>query len=494
MKGELTLTDSAFCEEDKFTIGISAHDFNLEVYVDEEESLEKQLKNRELFDYCMDFLDGIIEDEDQLKQQEYISEHFDNILDSVEYIKLSFEEIDNIEFIKKNPIVLTKKIVLDDLLDITDYDKLMELIDKYKDIIDKVYVHLSGNTNYVSLLDCYKTINVIKEQANSIKELNLSPMETIMYVYDQVRNRVYVSESEDETSYKSRDLSEVLFGDKIVCAGYANIFHILLHYIGIDNLKVHLSEKNNPLSGHARNVVYVKDDKYNIDGVYYFDPTWNSKRKNETSEYLYRYTYFAKTRKFMDDDKNYDFIDDYFPTYSTDMGKKIKKIIRDKKYTELKPYTKSLNYMSGLVTHTCLINPMNIIDPSLPTYGEFDEKEFLKKFEVVFSKFNKEISGETLLKILNKVRKLEYYQNPELYPYSLDDMYKTFMMSNWEFKEKHVDKRTEALNRVLGIKQKKEVDPIEAFVNYAREEELFKELEEVRLTKVLQLVKDQKIH
>ena len=35
----------------------------------------------------MDYLDGIIEDEDQLKQQEYISEHFDNILDSVEYVK-----------------------------------------------------------------------------------------------------------------------------------------------------------------------------------------------------------------------------------------------------------------------------------------------------------------------------------------------------------------------------------------------------------------------
>ena len=143
------------------------------------------------------------------------------------------------------------------MLDITDYDKLIELMNKYNDIADKIYVSLTGNTNYVSLLDCYKTMSAIKQQAADIKQLGLSPMETIMYVYDQVRNRVYTFENEDESCFKSRDLSEVMFGDKIVCAGYANVFHVLLHYIGIENLVVLLTERNNPKSGHARNVVYV---------------------------------------------------------------------------------------------------------------------------------------------------------------------------------------------------------------------------------------------
>ena len=494
MKGELVLVDNVFSEENEFELSTSAQDFCLNIYVDEENTFEQQLKNKRAFNYCMDALeefwslDGEV-NEEQLKEKQYITEHFDNLLDSVEFIRLSFEELDNVEFIKKNPLVLTKKVALSEMLDITDYDKLMELMNKYNDIADKIYVSLTGNTNYVSLLDCYKTMSAIKQQADSIKQLGLSPMETIMYVYDQVRNRVYTFENEDESCFKSRDLSEVMFGDKIVCAGYANVFHVLLHYIGIENLVVLLTERNNPKSGHARNVIYVKDDKYDIDGVYYFDPTWNSKRKNETNEYLYRYTYFAKTRKFMDDDKNYDLEDSFCPMYSVDMDKKIKKIIDEGKYEKLMPYTKSLNYMSGLVTHSSLINPMHVL-PMAPMYGQFDTDEFLNKFEEVFGKFNKEIPAETMLKIFSNVRKVEYYQNPEWYLYSLEDMYKTCVRSNWQFADKHLDARAKMLQRVFG--ETIEIDEVDNFKNYGHESGLFKEMEQVRLAKVLRLVCDKK--
>lgn len=494
MKGELVLVDNVFSEENEFELSTSAQDFFLNIYVDEENTFEKQIKNKKAFNYCMEALEDFWSidgeaNEDQMKEKQYITEHFDNLMDSVEFIRLSFEELDNVEFIKNNPLVLTKKVALSEMLDITDYDKLMELMNKYNDIADKIYVSLTGNTNYVSLLDCYKTMSAIKQQSDDIKQLGLSPMETIMYVYDQVRNRVYTFENEGESCFKSRDLSEVMFGDKIVCAGYANVFHVLLHYIGIENLVVLLTERNNPKSGHARNVVYVKDDKYDIDGVYYFDPTWNSKRKNETNEYLYRYTYFAKTRKFMDDDKNYDLEDSFCPMYSIDMDKKIKRIIDEVKFERLMPYTKSLNYMSGLVTHSSIINPMHVL-PMAPMYGQFDTAEFLKKFEEVFSKFNKEIPAETMLKIFSNVRKVEYYQNPEWYPYSLEDMYKTCIRSNWQFADKHLDARAKMLQRVFG--EKVELDEVDNFKNYGHESGLFKEVEQVRLAKVLRLVCDKK--
>ncbi len=494
MKGELVLVDNIFDEENEFEISTSAQGFCLNVYVDDECTLEKQLKNRKTFDCCMDALEkfqATIGDinEDQLKEIKYISEHFDNLLDSVEFIRLSFEFQDNIDFIKKNPLILTKKIALSGRLDITDYSKLIELMKDYKDIEDKVYVSLIGNTNYVSLSDCYKTMSAIKRQADEIKKLGLSPMETIMYVYDQVRNRVYTFENEDESYFKSRDLTEVMFGDKIVCAGYANIFHVLLHYIGIENRIVYLIEKDNPQSGHARNIIYVQDDKYDIDGVYYFDPTWNSKRINETNEYLYRYTYFAKTRKYMDDDKNYDFKECSFPTYSTDMDMEIRKIIAEEKYEKLMPYTKSLNYMSSLVTNSSLIEPMCVL-PVAPMYGQFDTEEFLRKFEKVFSKFNKEIPAETMLKLLNSVRKIEYYQNPEWYPYSLEDIYKTCIRSKWEFKDKHLDARAKILRAIFG--KEVNINQVDNFKNYGHESGLFKEMEQVRLTKVLRLVCDKK--
>ena len=495
MKGELILLDNIFDEEIEFGISVSAtQDFCLSIYVDDESTLERQLKNRKSFDYCMNCLERFWDldgetPEDIVKEREYITQNFDNILDSIEVIKLAFEEQDNMEFIKKNPLVLTKKIAIDEELDISDYDRLIELTNEYKEIADKIYVSLSGNTNYVSLIDCYKTMSAIRTQADKIKQLSLSPIETIMYVYDQVRNRVYTFENEDESYFKSRDLSEVMFGDKIVCAGYANMFHVLLRYIGIENLVVHLIEKDNPKSGHARNIIYVKDDKYDIDGVYYFDPTWNSKRKNETNEYLYRYTYFAKTRKFMDDDRNYDFEDSFFPMFSIDMDKKIKKIIADGQYERLMPYTKSLNYMSRLVTHSSLINSMNVV-PVSPIYGQFDTKEFLDKFELVFSKFNKELPAETMLRVFNNVRKIEYYQNPEWYPYSLNDMYKTCIRSNWQFKNEHIDAKIKMLQRIFGVELK--IDEVDNFKNYGHESGLFKEMEQVRLAKVLRLVCDKK--
>ena len=49
--------------------------------------------------------------EDMVKEKEYITRNFDNLLDSVEFIKLSFEEQDNVNFIRKNPLILTKKLL-----------------------------------------------------------------------------------------------------------------------------------------------------------------------------------------------------------------------------------------------------------------------------------------------------------------------------------------------------------------------------------------------
>ena len=43
MKGELVLVDSIYCEESEFQIKVSEQDFSLEIYVDEEKTLEKHL-------------------------------------------------------------------------------------------------------------------------------------------------------------------------------------------------------------------------------------------------------------------------------------------------------------------------------------------------------------------------------------------------------------------------------------------------------------------
>ena len=67
----------------------------------------------------------------------------------------------------------------------------------------------------------------------TIKKLHLSPLETVLYVYDLVRERKYQEEGANECHTKSRDLTSVLLGDKIVCAGFVNLFNTILEKLDI---------------------------------------------------------------------------------------------------------------------------------------------------------------------------------------------------------------------------------------------------------------------
>ena len=99
-----------------------------------------------------------------------------------------------------------------------------------------------------------------------INKYNLSPIEQIMYAYDLVRDRVYQLEDDGEDYSVSRDISSVLFGDKIVCVGFAEIFSKVLDALNIRNVLFTIVGRK---SGHMRNAVYVNDSKYDIHGVFF---------------------------------------------------------------------------------------------------------------------------------------------------------------------------------------------------------------------------------
>lgn len=500
MKGELVLIDDICSVDSEFIMTYTKRAFGLGIHINEEKKLENQLKNRESFDECMkeirDFRISMDEENEYEEQQiRYIEEHFDNILDSVEYICILFQKYPVKDYIKSNPIILTKKIVLNQVLDITDYDKLMFLMNEYIDIIDKIYVRLIGNSDYISLKDCYKTMNIIKTQAENIAALSMSPLETIMYVYDLVRNRVYTVEDKQEETYVSRDLSKVLSGDKIVCLGYANIFNALLNYLGINSQVVYLDSKDSLDSreGHARNIVYVKDPKYHIDGVYYFDPTWNSKRNETDKSYLYEYDCFAKTKAYMDERDLHYYKDIQCPMYSSHLYEDIKAIVESGNITELYPYASTIKYMQRMVQEPEVLDIMSV-HPIFSKHKKFDANTFLKRFKIVFEKFNKEISAETMVELLNNVRKLEYYQNSEWYLYSINDIYRTLVMSDWKFQKDHLNIKEKLICAIFGndALDNKPKDTKTNFINYTQETELLKTIEQIKLTKVLQKTLHQK--
>lgn len=489
----LKITDN--CEEQKeFDIFYTPMEYGLEVYVDSIEKFKSLINDKEIFKKHIDLhkewakkvlVSGEFYDDD-IKCTNFLEKNYDKILEIVDHISLSFETIDTKEFIKEYPMLLNNKLVLDDLLTIVDEEKINELILKYDDMKENVYIFLEGNTGAISLIDCKKTIDEIKEKAEAIKKLGLSPMENIMYLYDQVRNRVYKKEAENELGSKSRDLSQVMFGDEIVCVGYANIMYAVLNYLGIRSRMVFLSDPTNENSGHARNVVYVNDPKYNIDGVYYFDATWDSKNEANKNSFLMIYTYFAKTKSYMSEVDFGSYVESDIPEYSDDMCEILEENLNAKNYEILFKYFTTIDSMSKLALDEKIIDFNKLISHS---FTEEEINEILDKFALAYDKYNSEIDAETMIQLFNNVRKIEHYQNEQLYPYSLTAILNAIKTSEFEFSGSYltVEERFEQIisGQKLSIRDE--------FIRYLKKSDIPKQMKQIELTKTLRKVRDKKL-
>ena len=349
-----------------------------------------------------------------------------------------------IKYISNEEFLKDKKILIDYNFNISDEKELLEFIKKYINFIDNIYVNLDENYDgYVHIYDAYLTIMTIKQLTKKIKSLHLSPIEEIMYTYDIVRNRVYNGESKKEPAYLSRGLYFILNGDNIVCSGYSVFFKSLLKYMGYNCKTVTLEEKNSKDS-HSRNVAYIKDDKYNIDGVYYFDATWDCKKVD--NYFLNQYLYFAKTKKQMEElspglKKNFKIINN--------SDKKIERYLKDflnnkseESYKNINLFEKNYEFidkMSDLVYDDDLFLSDIVIDTnyykgnySTKTEYKKSVNKFLNSLKKLYKCYDSPISLDKMVKIFNNVRKVEYCENPNLYPYDIDSVYETIDNSDWD--------------------------------------------------------------
>lgn len=405
----------------------------------------------------------------------YVLENFDNLLDCIDLF-LFYNDVDVKEILKENPILKNKKIVLNKFLNISDFEKLQELKKDYDGI--NVYVRLDGNSDYVSLKSCEDTMNYIKNIGDKVKSLNLSPFETIIFVYDIVRDRYYKDEGKDEKYTKSRDLSEVAFGEAIVCHGYAELFKAILNYIGIETYLAPLRVKDEDI-GHTRNEIYVVDPKYNINGVYYFDTTWDSKERDKEDQFLLKYKYLAKTRGEMEEIENHIYEYNNSPKYSQDMLEKFKIALENRELENVLNYISTFRYLGRVAGSKLDLNPTDYF-----TSGGVKFENIKDELEEILKKYNKPISAETYIRAINEVRKIEYYIDSEKYPYSLDVLYCIFMNSKWDFKNTHNSCEEKLLSLLFDID--KEYTKKQDYLNYMRNDfDKVRDIPGVHLTKIL---------
>ena len=136
-----------------------------------------------------------------------------------------------------------------------------------------------------------------------IKSKNLSPVEQLMYAYKEVTKRVYTTEIADESYYISRDIYGVLNSDKIVCVGYSELFKEIVSrlelgsdaqvFLNLVDTTIEIKENGKEKikkERHENCIVYIKDEKYGLDGYYYFDPTWDAQKEND--KMITKFSYF----------------------------------------------------------------------------------------------------------------------------------------------------------------------------------------------------------
>ena len=237
---------------------------------------------------------------------------------------------------------------------------------------------------------------------------NLSQAEILMYAYDIMKTFRYKENKENKD--ESRYLHNIVMTDYIVCVGYAKFMEQILKENGVRVIEtgVTCDLGNGEYGGHARNLVYLDDDKYDIHGIYAIDATWDSAKGRPlliTDENGKRFI-VKEARETDTVEKDYDanalyrnFLvpaDEYQDVFIKDTIPPILQLQIENKYDEF--YQDEDKYSKFITTRTDLKD----------LFGDIPSKDDLKDALRV-----KKPSLETFKRILYTVRQAEGYSNEE---------------------------------------------------------------------------------
>ena len=140
--------------------------------------------------------------------------------------------------------------------------------------------------NY-TLKEYLKDEKKLESLFGKIRNSDLSPLEKYIAVYNIVKNyKPYKKDDNEKNERVSRSLRYILDDDNdlIVCSGFARLLKDGLDRVGIPckfiTLDVEDEAKGEYIS-HARNLVKIDDDKYNIHGYYIADSTWDNNKDKD---------------------------------------------------------------------------------------------------------------------------------------------------------------------------------------------------------------------
>jgi len=360
--------------------------------------------------------------------------------------ELTLEELDNLKYINPDLMIVLIienfehiNVVNNRLKELGKTNNIMiKLDDKNKfneyifnhSITDKnIYVETPDLEN-VTLNDYLKFEKILYSMIKNTN--NLSPFEKYIYAYNITKQFKEYKENEQNKN-DSRKLYSLLVNEYMVCVGYSRLFGDLLSKMGIENkdlsigVDVSYDDVSNyelefresiptEYAGHARRYVHIVDPKYNLDGYYISDPTWDN---DLTHDY---YNHLAMTDKEVTNAQRYLFFNEYLDVFNiNNLDEYIEKMNRIRK---------KYHYNDFIFEVKRIINVIKEIDIKL--FNELYEKyNFIDElpykwpesitdliYEIgnkIINKVNKSIDSDTIMMAVKNVYKNSYgYSESEL--------------------------------------------------------------------------------
>lgn len=164
---------------------------------------------------------------------------------------------------------------------------------------------------YADLETCWDLDQVVKANAeidgvvDNIKELKLSPYEAMVYIHKYLTQNYDfglngLDNLEDRISENNRSIVAAIKNKQTVCAGFASMTKAIIDRLNLSQLKCKFqgviswdynAEREPELKwAHTLSLITIQDPKYNIDGMYFDDATYDGR----TREFPYGagYTFF----------------------------------------------------------------------------------------------------------------------------------------------------------------------------------------------------------
>lgn len=191
-------------------------------------------------------------------------------------------------------------------------NKFCDILKDLEKQFPKVKIGLENGYHTWNTKEIENANNQISTIVDEINSKKLSTVEKIMCAYFEVTNRQYQDVEQGECSGLSRSTYGVLNTKKSVCVGYSELFKEIVDQLNLSEVKVFLNYNNvcipnEVYDAHCNIVAYIKDEKYGIDGYYYFDPTWDADRSNNQE---FRLNFFMVPLDEIDQMQEYEILSD----------------------------------------------------------------------------------------------------------------------------------------------------------------------------------------